>query len=98
MNRLTPFHWKLLPVMNTEGSFTAFYETDSPGELASDYDDGKTSRQFKEEDVQEVTRFALTRPVIMRVDKPHAVICDSNQFPRITLSIRFDKDPVWMLE
>ncbi len=88
----------LLPVLNTEGSFTAFYETEAEGRFATDYDQGKKSYQFEEKDVTEVTRFALTAPTVMRVDKPHAVICNSNQFPRITLSIRFNRDPVWMLE
>lgn len=87
----------LLPVLNTDGSFTAFYETESKGKFATDYDNGKKSLQFKPEEVTEVTRFALTAPTILRIDHPHAVICETNKFPRITLSIRFDKDPVWML-
>jgi hypothetical protein len=99
IDRMPNVHARILfPVMNTEGTYTAFYETDSPGTLITDYDVNKESLQFQPEEVTEVTRFALTRPVILRVDRPHAVICESNEFPRVTLSIRFDKDPLWMLE
>ena len=88
----------LLPVMNTEGSFTAFYETESAGRFAIDYDDGgKECLQFDSSDVTEVTRFSLTAPTILRIDHPHAILCEQNQFPRISLSIRLNKDPVWML-
>jgi len=87
----------LFPVLNTAGSYTVFYKSDKEGNFQP-YDQGRRSYQFDAADCTEVDRVELVKPIILRIDKPHAVHCNMETLPRVSLSLRLDKDPVrWML-
>lgn len=88
----------LFPVLNTAGSYTVFYDSDKAGDFQP-YDKGRKSYQFDPKDCVEIDRVELIKPIILRVDKPHAAHCNMETLPRVSLSLRLDKDPVrWLFK
>lgn len=87
-----------IPLINTAGSFTAFYTgleqylfTTSPGGTRTW---GSTLRY----QLTPVTTVELIEPTILRVSEPHSVLCKNGVFPRVALTISFKEDVVKYLE
>jgi len=87
-----------LPLLNCKGTRTMFY---SGGEFNKRTHNDKTSigawllsgtNEFKIAGSVEIDS-----PTVLLVNEPHSVII-SKDVPRITLSLGFDKDPVFLLE
>lgn len=88
-----------IPIRNTEGSYTAFYTTSDnflerhimPNKLVGWLVDPKKC--------VEASRVEMTKPTVIRIGVPHAVHINKNAAqPRITLTMRLNKDPVQWLE
>jgi hypothetical protein len=45
-----------------------------------------------------VDRVEITQATVIRVNEPHDVVMNSNTEHRITLTLGFDRDPVFLLE
>jgi len=75
-----------IPLENCDGSTTLFYrlKNDNPDVYYAVTDCGGHSKH----DVEEVYRFELNRPAIIRINVPHAV-WNPNPNPRIVATIRF---------
>ena len=89
-----------IPILNCAGSTTEYY---SGGEFI------KTVRErlpddpylnFREDDASiiKVDEFELIRPAVIRVKEPHRVVPNFEAVPRISLSLRCNIDPVFLLE
>lgn len=87
-----------VPILNTKDTFTRFYEG---GEFAlytnpvtniTNY----TMRGIK--GLKLVDKVEIDKPTVVRVDVPHDVKIDLKNVPRITLSLGFDKDPVFLVD
>ena len=89
-----------LPVVNTNGSRTAFFEL--PEEIYKDHtkNSGGVMRWDKKYKyaVTPVTYVEIVQPTIIRTDVPHTVYYDTNQFPRIAITISFEEDVVKYLD
>ena len=71
-----------LPIQNVEGTYLAYYEIIDPSfELEED-------KPFTENEVKEITRINYNEPLVVRIDKLHAV-CNVSDKCRITASMRF---------
>lgn len=87
----------LFPVMNTVGSYTVFYNCKEKPSNGTCDDNTNIYYEFDRDKCVEIDRVQTVRPIILRVDRPHAIVSESNLSPRITLSIRLDKDPIrWL--
>ena len=87
-----------LPIMNTEGSTTAFFKMSdrqySLGKVNS-YD-GTRVWDFRHL-YKPIDSIEIIKPTILRISTPHTVFCKTNTFPRLTLTVTFKKDAVsWL--
>lgn len=71
-----------LPVQNVEDTYLVYYEIIDP---LFEFDEDKP---FTEKEVKEICRVNYNRPLVLRIDKYHAV-CNTHKKCRITASIRF---------
>lgn len=83
-----------IPILNCEYSETKFYDVSK----------WKTCRNMLGHDVPvaleyvEVDSVKITEPTLLRVNKPHKVILNKElDTPRITLSLYFDRDPLFLI-
>lgn len=84
------------PILNVEGTRTAFFElprpyidfyTTTPGGT-------KSWPEFYRNKFKPVTEVTVDSPTILRTSAIHTVYCDTNSFPRITLTVSFEEDLV----
>lgn len=88
-----------IPILNTEGSRTAFFEM-SPEQYAlaqTNPTDG-TRMWHSRELYTPVTEVEVTQPTVLRTSAPHTVFCTNNRFPRLTLTMSFTEDAVRWLD
>jgi len=86
-----------LPILNCEGSSTTFYE-DTTFECVVD-PITKIAYNTITGPLHKVDSFEIKKATVMRVRKPHGVsMTNTKDVPRITLTIKFDKDPVFLLD
>lgn len=86
-----------LPILNCSGSLTSFYE-DTTFELVSD-PFTNIAYNVITGPLNKIDSYEINKATVMRVRKPHSVtMAPDNPVPRITLTIKFDKDPVFLLE
>lgn len=87
-----------IPIINTKNTFTRFYtggeftkfvnaETTLHSSILSGFDTLKFVEQVE-----------IDQATVVRVNEPHNVIKLNREIPRITLTLGFDKDPVFLLE
>jgi hypothetical protein len=88
-----------LPLLNCDNTFTNFY---SGGELQEyiNPDTGMISRQpLRINGVRLEATIEIKKATVVRISELHKVILPKkNPIPRITLSLGFDKDPVFLLD
>lgn len=78
----------ILPLMNTEQTFTVFYESDS--DPIKTYQPNSSVGYFgfaKNAQLREIDRIEMTEPTLIKIQVPHAVEVNHN-LPRIVLSLR----------
>jgi hypothetical protein len=87
-----------LPLLNCKGSKTVFY---SGGEFNKRTFNSKTSigawLLSRIAGIRTADSVEIDGPTVVLVNEPHSVLM-SEHAPRITLSLGFDKDPVFLLE
>lgn len=87
-----------LPLLNCKGTKTMFY---SGGEFKKRTHNAKTSINAwllsNVHGLKIAGSVEIDAPTVLLVNEPHSVRI-SDQLPRITLSLGFDKDPVFLLE
>lgn len=83
-----------IPILNCEGSVTSFF--DLPPEVRDNYETNAGGTKWwplhyrlQYEPVSSVT---LTVPTIIRTAEPHTVYCNTNSYPRITLTVSMEED------
>jgi hypothetical protein len=83
-----------IPILNCEGSLTAFF--DFPGDVRDDYEMNAGGTKWWPMHYRELYKPAasvpLTAPTIIRTAEPHTVYCNTNKYPRITLTISMEED------
>lgn len=84
-----------IPILNCAGTFTKFYECDRQI-VVPHFTGARVSNYFG---CREVAEVEVVQPTLLNVSMPHYVcLKPGQQLPRITLSLGFDKDPVFLLE
>jgi hypothetical protein len=85
-----------IPIKNTEGTYTAFYEyIDGPVQNMEFGRHDIIYRYYGKANLNEIDRYALSKPVILNTTVPHSVINNTDK-DRFALTFRFEKDP-WHL-
>lgn len=86
-----------IPILNCEGSKTEFY---SGGEYDTFIQqNGIPYLVIKEgSSPTKVDEVEITKPTVIRIKEPHRVNTNMNRTPRICMTIRFDVDPVFLLD
>jgi hypothetical protein len=86
-----------LPIMNCEGTQTNFFEDTTSVRVTNP----RTNISHNEitGPLHKIDSFEIKKATVMRVRAVHSVTMNQhNPVPRITLTIKFDKDPVFLLE
>ena len=87
-----------LPILNSEGTYTNFYKNVVFQKYVHPVT-GIPSYNVINDDYELVDRVEIKKATLFRVLEAHKVdVPDGNPLPRITLTIGFDKDPVFLLE
>ena len=87
-----------LPVLNCEGSATEFYEG---GEFIAAHTVEKKSPYYVLDPTSspvKVDEVEIIQPTVIRVRAPHCVRTNPETLPRISLSVAFTVDPVFLLD
>lgn len=87
-----------IPVLNTEGSYTSFYEIPESYPFVVNGGGTKVWNTNLTNILQPVTTVEVIKPTILRVSKPHFVKCETNKYPRLVLSLTFEEDVVKYLD
>jgi hypothetical protein len=87
-----------LPILNTEGSYTRFY---TGGEFTKVINPvtkvpALVIKAFN--GLKMVDRVEITQATVIRVNEPHDIALNPNTNHRITLTLGFDRDPIFLLE
>jgi hypothetical protein len=84
-----------IPILNCEGTLTKFYECEKQIQVPH-FTGVKVFNYFG---CREVASVEVTQPTLLRVSMPHYVALSPGQpLPRITISLGFDRDPVFLLD
>lgn len=83
-----------LPIMNTAGTRTLFYTAPSEKMKVVYMPNNAHYHHVDPKDATLVDAVEVNQPTLLRIDQPHAVVANRFTSPRITLTIRLDKDPV----
>lgn len=89
-----------IPVLNTKGSRTAWFELNER-QIKNYSESGGGTKQWPNhyrDMIKPITSIELNEPTIIRTNQPHTVYCDTNQYPRITMTISFKDDLVKYLD
>lgn len=87
-----------LPVLNCEDTETRYYKLKKLDYNTKSQQNGLTYKLLEKENCEQVDKFLLTRPVLMRVLEPHQVVINSNTFPRVSCTVQFEEDISYLLE
>lgn len=82
----------VIPIFNTEGTKTRFYECTDPGKAVIEYEGGPQYKLYDWDKCTEFTSYELTSPVLINTNYPHSVDGPSNEWHRISLGITFKPD------
>lgn len=85
-----------IPIINCKGSITAFFELDD--EIFNNHTVDQYGTKSWPADIRNsqipTTEIELIQPTILKVSAPHTVFCKDCLFPRVALTIAFEKDLV----
>ncbi len=86
-----------IPLQNCKNTYTEFY---TGGVIQSYYNPitGIVATTLVGPDLTLVDKVEIDQATVIRVKEPHSVRMDENYAPRVTLTIGFDRDPVFLLE
>lgn len=84
-----------IPLQHCKNTFTEFY-TGSKSESYFNPETGIAATKIFESTL--VDKVEIDQATVMRVKEPHSVHMDEDHAPRVTLTIGFNRDPVFLLE
>jgi hypothetical protein len=87
-----------IPILNTKGTITKFYTGGKFKEIINPITKIRFLANTNKSTIKVADMVQINQPTIIRVNEPHSVSMYLNESPRITLSLGFDKDPVFLLE
>lgn len=86
-----------IPLLNCENTKTNFYKG---GDFSEKKNLSTMTRPWVMSSISDlilVDSVVIDKPTIIRVNEPHQVLMNSKFFPRITLTLGFTVDPIFML-
>jgi hypothetical protein len=86
-----------IPLENCKNTFTKFYQGGEPLEYVNKIT-GTTATILTGSGITLVDQVEIDQATIVRVKAPHSVIMDESHAPRVTLTLGFDRDPVFLLD
>ena len=84
-----------IPLENCKNTFTEFYENGYSVPYSNPIT-GTTATKIL--DAQLVDKVEIDQATVIRIKAPHSVKMDEAHAPRVTLTLGFDRDPVFLLE
>ena len=89
-----------LPILNTKGTSTLFYTNVEYKEDVQVMANGESYDTYltTNTDFIEVDSVEIDQPTVLRVRAPHKVVMNELTVPRITLTLGFNRDPVYMFD
>jgi len=87
-----------LPILNTKGTHTRFYTGGIFREIINPITKIPALSLKAPAGLKRVDSVEIDQATVIRVNEPHDISMDMFNSPRITLSLGFDKDPVFLLE
>lgn len=87
-----------IPILNTTNTFTRFYTGGEFATVTNPLTNISANRLIKADDLKLVDQVEIDKPTVMRINEPHNIVKLNKEVPRITLTLGFDKDPVFLLE
>jgi hypothetical protein len=87
-----------IPILNTKGTYTRFYTGGIFKEIINPITKVPALTLKNIDGLQRVDSVEIDQATVIRVNEPHDIFMDVNNSPRITLTLCFDKDPVFLLE
>ena len=84
-----------IPLENCKNTFTEFYEGGQPHVYVNPLTKIIATRIV---DARLVDQVEIDQATVIRVKAPHSVKMDEDHFPRVTITIGFDRDPVFLLD
>lgn len=87
-----------IPVQNCEGTKTLFFAGGTYENVHNSMTKTNAKKIKSTENLKLVDYVEIDQTTVVRVNEPHTVVMDMKRTPRITLSLGFDKDPVFLLE
>jgi hypothetical protein len=87
-----------LPILNTKGTHTRFYTGGTFREIVNPITKVPALSLKNIDGLKRVDSVEIDQATVIRVNEPHDILMDTNNSPRITLTLGFDKDPVFLLE
>lgn len=86
-----------IPLLNCIGTKTIFFSGGEYEIVQNPLTKTNAKRLKSLNGIKVVTQVEIDDTTVIRVNEPHTVIMKAEQSPRITLSLGFDKDPVFLL-
>jgi hypothetical protein len=87
-----------LPILNTHNTFTRFYTGGEFTPVTNPITKITALRLTGITGLKLVDKVQIDAATVMRVNEPHDILKLNNEIPRITLTLGFDKDPVFLLD
>lgn len=87
-----------LPLLNTKGTLTKFFTGGTFKETINPLTNIKALNILSFANLKQVDSVEIDKATVIRVNEPHCISVNILTVPRITLSLGFDKDPVFLLE
>ena len=84
-----------IPLENCQNTFTEFYEG---GKTLSYTNPATGTKATRIIGAKLVDKVEIDQATVIRVKAAHSVIMDKNYAPRVTLTLGFDRDPVFLLD
>jgi len=87
-----------IPILNTLNTFTRFFAGGEFTEITNPLTNITALRLTDPKGLQYVDKVEIDQTTVIRVNEPHDILKINKEIPRITLTLGFDKDPVFLLE
>ena len=87
-----------IPILNTSNTYTRFYTGGEFVKVTNPVTNISALRLSGNKDLRTVAGVEIDKATVMRVNVPHDILKLNPGTPRITLTLGFDRDPVFLLE
>lgn len=87
-----------IPIENCIGTITMFFTGGEYEQVQNPITKTHAKKLISNANIKMVNYVEIDSPTVIRVNEPHTVFMNEKHAPRITLSLGFDIDPVFLLE